>query len=136
MIRDESQSKPGALEQFDHDEIHPPNQPDRQGILDLISRFLESAGNVLLIQGPPGAGKTTLAMELLRRVKATRIGRTEIPPTRLYVQSRVPPNKLRKHFPWIQEMHDPLAKQRLTHDSMESSDEIQLSDADDVFNKI
>jgi KaiC/GvpD/RAD55 family RecA-like ATPase len=136
MIKDEFQNQTGAVEQFDHDEIHTPRQPEPHDILNLISRFLESAGNVLLIQGPPGAGKTTLALELLGRIKATRIGRTEIPPTRLYVQSRVPPNKLRKHFPWIQEMHDPVSRNNRTDDSTESTDGIRVSEADDVFNKI
>lgn len=136
MIRDESQNQAGAVEQFDRSETLQRKQPEPHDILNLISRFLESAGNVLLIQGPPGAGKTTLALELLRRIRATRIGRTEIPPTRLYVQSRVPPNKLRKHFPWIQEMHDSFSKKNPNDDSTESTDGIRVSEADDVFNKI
>lgn len=136
MIRDESQNQTGAVEQLDHSETPLPRQPEPHDMLNLISRFLESGGNVLLIQGPPGAGKTTLALELLRRIRATRIGRTEIPPTRLYVQSRVPPNKLRKHFPWIQEMRDPFSRTNPDDDSTGSDDGIRVSEADDVFNKI
>jgi KaiC/GvpD/RAD55 family RecA-like ATPase len=136
LIKDESQNQARAVEQLDQSETLPPRQPEPHDMLNLISRFLKSAGNVLLIQGPPGAGKTTLALELLQSIKATRIGRTEIPPTRLYVQSRVPPNKLRKHFPWIQEIHDPFSKKPSNDDSTASADGIRVSEADDVFNKI
>ncbi len=136
MIKDESLDQTNAREQFGESETLPAKPARTHDILDLISKFLESAGNVLLLQGPPGAGKTTLALELLRRVHATRIGRTEVPPTRLYVPSRVPPNKLRKHFPWIHEMHDPFSKRISNDNSTEGSGEIGVSEADDVFNKV
>src|SRR5437879_13459210 len=105
-------------------------------MLNLISKFIVAAGNLLLIQRPPGAGKTTLALELLRRVQATRMGSTVVPPARFYVPSRVSPNKLRKHFPWIHEMHDPLSKNTSRDNSMKGSAEIRVSEPDDVSNKV
>src|SRR5260370_34985078 len=94
-----------SIEELQQDETPGVKRPGSEEILGLISNFLESAGNVLLIQGPPGAGKTTLALELLQRAKATRIRPTEIPPARLYVPSRQPPIKLGNHFPWTHAMH-------------------------------
>jgi KaiC/GvpD/RAD55 family RecA-like ATPase len=135
MFKNESADQ-SSIEELQQDETPVVKRPGSEEILGLISNFLESAGNVLLIQGPPGAGKTTLALELLQRVKATRMGRTEIPPARLYVPSRVPPNKLRKHFPWIHEMHDPFSKKTSSDRPIEGSDAIQVSEPDDVFNKV
>jgi KaiC/GvpD/RAD55 family RecA-like ATPase len=138
MFKNESTDH-SAIEEFQQDEAPAVKRPGSEEILALISNFLESAGNVLLIQGPPGVGKTTLALELLQRVQATRIGRIEIPPTRLYVPSRVSPRKLRKHFPSIHEMHNPLSRKVSSDNSTEGSAEsaeIRVSDADDVFNKI
>src|SRR5213594_173811 len=79
------------------------------GLLGLIMKFLESTGNVLLIQGPPGTGKTTLALELLRRIEGPRIGSRTVPPNRLYISSRVSPPRLRKHFPWLNEVVDSIS---------------------------
>src|SRR5467141_657089 len=135
MFKNESADQ-SSIEELQQDETPIVKRPGPEEILGLISNFLESAGNVLLIQGPPGAGKTTLALELLQRAKATRMGRTEIPPARLYVPSRVPPNKLRKHFPWIHEMHDPFSKKTSSDRPIEGSDAIQVSEPDDVFNKV
>jgi len=135
MFKNESADQ-SSIQELQQDETPVVKRPGSEEILGLISNFLESAGNVLLIQGPPGAGKTTLALELLQRAKATRMGRTEIPPARLYVPSRVPPNKLRKHFPWIHEMHDPFSKKTSSDRPIEGSDAIQVSEPDDVFNKV
>jgi KaiC/GvpD/RAD55 family RecA-like ATPase len=125
-----------AAEELREDATPTAKQSGADDLLSLISKFLESAGNVLLVQGPPGAGKTTFAFELLQRVRATRMGHAEIPPARLYVPSRVSSKKLRKHFPWIHEMHDSFSKSISNDDSTGGSDEIRVSDADDVFNKI
>jgi KaiC/GvpD/RAD55 family RecA-like ATPase len=111
-------------------------QPGSNDLLSLISRFLQTAGNVLLVQGTPGVGKTTLALELLQRVQVTRVGNAEIPPARLYVPSRVSPKKLRKHFPWIQGTIYPYSKKVSNDISADESGEIRVSEADDVFNKV
>src|SRR5438093_6494142 len=75
-------------------------------LLDLMSRFLELPGNVLLIQGAPGTGKTTLALELLNRMKGTRIGPHTISANKVYVSSRLSSSKLHRHFPRVHEVLD------------------------------
>src|SRR2546429_6939011 len=101
MIKDESPGQTSATQQFDESKTVQTKRAAADGILNLISNFLESAGKVLLIQRPPGAGKTTLAPGLLPKGKETPLGRTKVPPPRFYMPNPVPPHKLPKHFPWV-----------------------------------
>jgi len=135
MFKNASRDQAAAVEELQQNETPSAREFGADDLLYLISKFLQIGGNVLLIQGPPGVGKTTLALELLQRAQATRLGHAEIPPARLYVPSRGSPYKLRKHFPWIQNISDPYSKKISNNDS-DSSAEIRVSDADDVFNKV
>src|SRR4029077_18027265 len=83
-------------------------------LLGLMSRFLESPGNVLLIQGAPGTGKTTLALELLNGMKGTRIGPHTVSANKVYVSSRVSSSKLRRHFPGVREVFDSMSGKEAT----------------------
>src|SRR5213595_1199116 len=77
-----------------------PVQPDTRlesVMFDLILKFLQTPGQVLLVQGPPGSGKTTFALEILNSLDETH---------KIYASSRVAPARLRQHFPWIDEVND------------------------------
>lgn len=112
------------------------NQSEDSGLLNLIMRFLESTGNVLLVQGPPGTGKTTLALEVLRRMGGLRIGTRSLPPNRLYISSRVSPPRLRKHFPWINEIVDPISGKTSKTGLVEGVEDFKVSQADSLLSKI
>ena len=60
--------------------------------VDGLSTFLKQKGNTLLVKGYAGAGKTTLALQLLRELAPDGGG--------IYVSSRVSLQKLRREFPW------------------------------------
>jgi KaiC/GvpD/RAD55 family RecA-like ATPase len=62
--------------------------------LDGLGKFLEKTGHTLLIKGYAGAGKTTLALQLLERLAGDR---------GVYISSRVSPDKLRRQIPWVAE---------------------------------
>lgn len=123
-----------AVEQI---EVEPSvERANPSNLLNLLSKFLQTPGNVLLIQGQPGTGKTTLAFELLRRIEGPRIGRRTVPPNRLYVSSRVSPTKLRKHFPWIHEVVDSMSGRTATGSWAEGLHDLRVSEADGVLSKV
>src|SRR6266581_898758 len=112
------------------------DQSGSADLLGLIMKFLESTGNVLLIQGPPGTGKTTLALELLRRMEGPSIGQRTVPPNRLYVSSRVSPTKLRRQFPWINEIVDLGSGRKGSVSLSEGARFFQISEAESILSKI
>ena len=89
--------------------------------------FLEVPGNVLLIQGAPGTGKTTLAFEILNAVADSR---------RVYASSRVSPVKLRIQFPWIDEVIDSMSGRSSKASWNDEFHDLRGSDTDSVFSKV
>jgi KaiC/GvpD/RAD55 family RecA-like ATPase len=131
----------GSREQEDNAFAELETQPlnvekDSSKLLSLLVKFLVSTGNVLLVQGSPGSGKTTLAFELLKRMEGPRIGRHTVPPNRLYVSSRTSPTRLRKHFPWINEIIDSGSGRAVGVDLTKSSNDFQVSQADNILSKV
>src|SRR5437867_5624836 len=135
MIMNES-IEPDAM--VDQSEREPTNEGhgDRSSLMDLLMKFLESSGNILLIRGSPGTGKTTLALEPLRRMEGPSIGQRTVPPNRLYVSSRVSPTKLRRQFPWINEIVDLGAGRKGSVSLSEGARFFQISEAESILSKI
>ncbi|MDE1854240.1 MAG: hypothetical protein KGI38_10925 [Thaumarchaeota archaeon] len=61
-------------------------------VLDGLASFLRHRGNTLLIKGYAGAGKTTLALQLLEQLAPEGSG--------AYVSSRVSQEKVQAELPW------------------------------------
>src|SRR6266566_1704474 len=57
MIKDESPDQTSATQQFDESKTVQTKRAGADGILNLISNFLESAGNVLLIKDRRAPGR-------------------------------------------------------------------------------
>jgi KaiC/GvpD/RAD55 family RecA-like ATPase len=95
--------------------------------MNLLLGFLEVPGNVLLIQGAPGTGKTTLALEILSAIHDSH---------RVYASSRVSPDKLRMQFPWIDEVIDSMSGKSSKAGWDSEFHDFRGSDNDSVFSKI
>jgi KaiC/GvpD/RAD55 family RecA-like ATPase len=96
-------------------------------MMDLLLEFLNIPGNVLLIQGAPGTGKTTLALEIL-----SAMGNSH----RVYASSRVSPGKLRMQFPWIDEVIDSMSGRSSKAAGNDEFHDLRGSDTESVLSKI
>jgi len=96
-------------------------------MMNLLLKFLETPGNVLLIQGAPGTGKTTLALEILYAIRDSH---------RVYASTRVSPVKLRTQFPWIDEVIDSMSGRSSKANWNSEFQDLRGSDTDSVLSKI
>jgi KaiC/GvpD/RAD55 family RecA-like ATPase len=136
MVEDDSSEAETILEPGIRAE-HTTLEKTRPGdLLDLMSRFLESPGNVLLIQGAPGTGKTTLALELLNRARGTRIGSHTISANKVYVSSRVSSSKLHRHFPGIREVLDSMSGKEATSSGTGLGGDGRIAGAANIVSRI
>jgi KaiC/GvpD/RAD55 family RecA-like ATPase len=93
----------------------------------MVLRFLETPGDVLLVQGQPGTGKTTLALEILRNSPASR---------KVYASSRTSPTKLRQHFPFLDEVLDSMSGRIARSNWATEFQDLRGPESDSVFNKV
>lgn len=70
-----------------------------EGFYPELEEFLSVPGRTLLIKGPPGVGKTTLALSLLNRFCSQ--GGLQDRPSGVYFSTRVPEEALQTQFPWV-----------------------------------
>jgi KaiC/GvpD/RAD55 family RecA-like ATPase len=84
--------------------------------LDGIAKFLELRGHTLLIKGNPGAGKTTLALQLLKHFGEKNT---------IYVSTRESGEKLENEIPW--------ARTTLRRTAFE---DVRLSSASEIIEKV
>src|SRR5437773_11411979 len=96
-------------------------------MFDLILRFLQTPGQVLLIQGPPGSGKTTFALEILNSLEETH---------KIYAPSRVAPARLRQHFPWIDEVIDTMSGRTARASWIAELHDLRRVEPDTIFNQV
>ncbi len=105
----------------------------------IFKPFMDIEPVALLIRGLPGAGKTTLALELMRSVKDKY--------NCFYISTRVSYNKLRKQLPWVEDILDDSSALQFVPDyagrSIKNGDankadsiDLRLSSADTLLNLV
>src|SRR5713101_906053 len=96
-------------------------------MFNLILKFLQTPGQVLLVQGPPGSGKTTFALEILNSLEETH---------KIYASSRVAPARLRLSFPWIDEVIDAMSGRTARASWIDELHDMRRVEPDTIFNQI
>jgi KaiC/GvpD/RAD55 family RecA-like ATPase len=96
-------------------------------MFDLILKFLKTPGQVLLVQGPPGSGKTTFALSILNSLEETH---------KIYASSRVAPARLRQHFPWIDEVIDTMSGRTARASWIDELHDLRRVEPDTIFNQV
>src|SRR5256884_9297366 len=107
-----------------------PVQPDtRLGsvMFDIILKFLQTPGQVLLVQAHPGSGKTTFALEILNSLEETH---------KIYASSRVAPARLRLQFPWIDEVIDTMSGRTARASWIDELHDLRRVEPDTIFNQV
>src|SRR6266567_3571077 len=105
----------------------PPDTSLESVMFDLILKFLQTPGQVLLVQGPPGSGKTTFALEILNSLGETH---------KIYASSRVAPARLRQHFPWIDEVIDTMSGRTARASWIDELHDLRRVEPDTIFNQV
>ncbi len=60
-----------------------------------VAEFMKEKGRTLLIKGPPGTGKTTLALTLMEHIEGK---------SKIYVSTRLPEETLKSLLPWSNQL--------------------------------
>jgi KaiC/GvpD/RAD55 family RecA-like ATPase len=102
-------------------------QPQLRYMMSLILNFLDIPGHVMLIEGAPGTGKTSLALEILNQMENTH---------KVYASSRVSPARLRQDVPWIDEVIDSMSGRTARASWLDELDDIRSAEPDNILNKI
>ena len=102
-------------------------QPKLRYLMSLILNFLDVPGQVLLIEGAPGTGKTSLALEILNQMENAH---------KVYASSRVSPARLRQHFPWIDEVIDSMSGRTARASWLDELHDIRTTEPDGVLNRV
>jgi KaiC/GvpD/RAD55 family RecA-like ATPase len=107
--------------------LKPSEQSELRYMMSLILNFLDIPGQVLLIEGAPGTGKTSLALEILNQMEDTH---------KVYASSRVSPARLRHHFPWIDEVIDSMSGRTARASWLDELHDIRSTEPDSVLNRV
>ena len=86
-----------------------------------LKRFLHQNSYILLVKGPSGTGKSTLALSILLNLKLKKRG--------LFISTRVSPPKLFEYFSWLEKFYKISGKQKANEDSEYHTDLAVFADS-------